>query len=206
MTAPTEGPGPFPGVKDETPLRGKLQRLITGGHGQPAEKRPQTVTGPLGTVPGSPIDTTADLPVPRRLSQAQAQNLLHAELLSAVQSLNESTTQIVGRLKRRGAVNGVMESWAGVIPASGVLARTYEVAVGSVSCENLSAANRMTITSGVPSGDTGGQLAGTGVSYVRANSRGIAPIADHGFTIAGTPGDLLSFEVFTGMQPYGGDL
>lgn len=184
----------------------RLRGAISGpDHEQPPGHPPATVTGPLGTVPGAAaqVDTTAQVTPPAPLSARQADALMTAELLSAVRSLVESTTELAGRLGRRGAVNGVLESWAGVIPASGVIQRTYEVAIGCVSCENISAANLMTIASGVPAGDTGGQTAGTGVTYVRANSRGLAPIADHSFSITGTPGDKVSFEVWAGLQAFG---
>lgn len=185
-----------------SPLQ-RLNNVLYGAGNQPAGKLPAQVTGPLGTVPGAGIDTGAPVPEPRQLSARQAEQLMQAELVAAIRSLVESSTEIVARLGRRGATNGVLESWAGVIPAGGVLQRTYEVAIGSVSVENCSAANLMTVASGVPAGDTGGQSAGTGVSKVRANSRGIAPIGDHSFSITGTAGDVVSFEVFTGLQPYG---
>jgi hypothetical protein len=154
-------------------------------------------------VPATPIDTTKDVPAPRRLTAAQAQTLMMAELNAAVRSLVESSTELAGRLARRGAVNSVLESWAGVFPVTGVITRTYEVAAGSISIENLSAANKVIVTTGVASGDTGANTTGVGVSYIRANALGRAPLADHSFTLTGTAGDSISFEVFTGLQAYG---
>lgn len=180
----------------------RLQQTISGPSKQPVEQLPKTVGGGFGNVPAAPIDTTKTVPAPRRLTAAQAQTLMTAELLSAVRSLVESSTELAGRLSRRGSVNGVMESWAGVIPASGVITRTYEVAVGSISVENLSA-QKLIITSGNAAGDTGANTAGVGVSYIRANAFGRTPVADHSFTITGNPGDSISFEVFTGLQAYG---
>lgn len=190
--------------KSETmsPLQ-RLNATLAGRNNQPDEKLPATVTGPIGTVPGAGIDTTRSVPEPRQLSAHQAEMLMQAELLSAVRSLVESSTEIVARLGRRGASNGVIESWAGVFPASGVITRTYEVAIGCVSVENLSAAAKVIVTSGVAAGDTGANSAGVGVSYVRANSRGLCPLADHSVTFTGTAGDFISFEAFTGLQPYG---
>lgn len=182
---------------------------IPGGQfaGGPAENPPQTVTGPLGTVPGAAVqvDTTREVPQPAPLSAKDADRLMQGELLSAMRSIVESSTEIAGRLKRRGAVNGVMESWAGVFPASGVIARQYEVSVGSVSVANLDPVVVITVASGVPAGDTGGQTAGVGVSYIRANADGRAPIGDHGFTLTGNPGAKVSFEVWLGLQAYGVD-
>jgi hypothetical protein len=181
-------------------LPGALARLQQVG--RPAETLPKTVGGGFGNVPAAPIDTTKDVPAPRRLTPAQAQALMTAELLQAIRSVAESSTEIAGRLGRRGSVNGVMESWAGVIPASGVITRTYEVAVGSIAVENLSA-QKLTINAGTAAGDTGANTAGVGVSYVRPTAAGRSPIGDYSFMITGNPGDLLSFEVFTGLQAYG---
>lgn len=175
--------------------------------GQPeevTEQLPKTVAGGIGVVPASQIDTTKEVPAPKRLSAAQAQTLMLAEMLAATRSLVESSTELAGRLGRRGSINGVLESWAGVIPASGVITRTYEVAAGSISVENLSA-QKVTITTGVAAGDTGANTVGVGVSYVRPNAFGRSPLADHSFTITGNPGDSISFEVFTGLQAYGVD-
>lgn len=181
----------------------RLQQAVNGpAKGRPAETLPKTVGGGFGNVPAAPIDTTKDVPAPRRLSPAQAQTLMTAELLNAIRSVAESSTELAGRLGRRGAVNGVLESWAGAIPASGVITRTYEVAAGSISVENLSA-QKLIVNSGVAAGDTGANAAGVGVSYIRPSAFGRSVIGDHSFLITGNPGDLISFEVFAGLQAYG---
>lgn len=182
---------------------GRLQEAIAKPSTQPVEQLPKTVGGGMGNVAAAPIDTSKQVPEPRSLSPRQAEHLMQAEMLAAMRSLAESSTELAGRLGRRGAVNGVMESWAGVFPTGGVITRTYEVAVGSITVENLSAANKVIVSSGQSAGDTGGQTGGVGVSYVRANSRGIAPIGDHSFVLTGTAGEFVSFEVFTGLQGYG---
>lgn len=188
-------------------LPGALGRAQDATSGNPkraaVETLPKTVDGGLGKVPASPIDTTRTVPEPRKLTAQQAQTLMMAELHSAVRSLVESSTELAGRLGRRGSVNAVLESWAGVFPVSGVITRTYEVAAGSISIENLSATHSLILTTGVAAGDTGANTAGVGVSYIRANALGRSPLADHSFTITGTAGDLISFEVFTGLQAYG---
>jgi hypothetical protein len=183
----------------------RLKSRLYDGSAQPDGTMPKNVQGPLGTVPGAGIDTSRDLPTPapRTLTDRQQQALMTAELIDAIRSIQQTQTEIAGRLERRGAINGVMESWAGTFPTSGIITRTYEVAVGSVRVENLSAAGVVTIVAGVAAGDTGPQAAGVGVSYVRANSAGNAPIADHSITFVGTAGDRISFEVFAGLQAYG---
>lgn len=196
-----------PGNRDFR-LPGALGRsqAATSGNPKPAvEQLPKTVGGGFGSVPAAPIDTTKTVPAEHKLTAAQAQTLMMAELTAAVRSLVESSTEIAGRLGRRGAINSVLESWAGVFPASGVLTRTYEVAAGSISIENLSATHTLIVTTGVAAGDTGANTAGVGVSYIRANAGGRAPLADHSLTITGTAGESISFEVFTGLQAYGVD-
>lgn len=180
----------------------RLQAAVSGPAKQPEESLPKTVGGGFGNVPAAPIDTTRDVPAPRRLSAAQAQALMTAELLQAIRSVAESSTEIAGRLGKRGAVNGVIESWAGPIPTSGVLTRTYEVAVGSISIENLSA-QKLIVNTGVAAGDTGANTVGVGVTYIRPNAFGRSTIGDLSFLITGNPGDLISFEVFAGLQAYG---
>lgn len=183
---------------------GRAQAATSGNLKPVKETLPKTVGGGFGNVPAAPIDTTKQPPAPTRLTAAQAQTLMMAELNAAVRSLVESSTELAGRLGRRGAVNSILESYAGVIPASGVITRTYEVAAGSISVENLSA-QKVIITTGVAAGDTGANTAGVGVSYIRPNALGRAPLADHSFTLTGNPGDSVSFEVFTGLQAYGVD-
>lgn len=183
---------------------GRAQAATSGSSPKPpVESLPKTVGGGMGNVPAAPIDTTKIVPEPHRLTAAQAQALMMAELSAAVRSLVESSTELAGRLGRRGAVNAVLESWAGVFPTNGVITRTYEVAAGSISIENLSATHSLILTTGVAAGDTGANTSGVGVSYVRANALGRSPLADHSFTLTGTAGDLVSFEVFTGLQAYG---
>jgi len=198
MTQPTNRGFRFPGAL------GRSQAATAGNPKKPVEQLPKTVGGGFGSVPAAPIDTTKDVPAPRPLSAAQAQTLMMAELNAAVRSLVESSTELAGRLGRRGAVNSILESWAGLFPASGVITRTYEVAAGSMTIENMGT-HVVTVTTGVAAGDTGANTAGVGVSYVRASAAGKAPLADHSFTITGTAGDAISFEVFTGLQAYGID-
>jgi hypothetical protein len=199
MTQPTNRGFRLPGAL------GRAQDATAGNPKKAVESLPKTVGGGFGSVPAAPIDTTKDLPPVPKLTASQAQTLMMAELNAAVRSLVESSTELAGRLGRRGAINSILESWAGVFPASGVLTRTYEVAAGSIAIENLSATHTLIVTTGVAAGDTGANTAGVGVSYVRANSLGRSPLADHSFTITGTAGDSISFEVFTGLQAYGVD-
>lgn len=181
----------------------RLQAFVSGPERQPPMQIPRAVSGPLGTVPGAPIDTARPLPEPRKISASQAQALMMAELLDAIRSIQETQTELVGRMGRRGAVNGVLDVWAGVFPAVPVISRTYEVAAGSIVVYNLSAAGLVTVVSGIAAGDTGAQGAGFGVGYCPAGQRLIMPLADHSFTMSGTAADKVHYQVFAGLQPYG---
>lgn len=188
----------------EAPLD-RLRRVLYTGEGQPAETLPKSVTGPLGTVPGAGIDTTQQVPEPRQLSDRQAEHLMRAEMIAAVKSLVESTTEITARLGRRGAINGVLDSWGGTFPAGNpsVLTRSYETPPGSIVIVNHSAAGTLTVQSGVAAGDTGPQAGGVGVNYVGPGQRHIMPLNDRSWTMSGTAGDKVSVQAFTGLQPYG---
>lgn len=178
---------------------------LTRPDAQPRSRRPATVSGPLGTVAASPIDTTADIPAPRQMSPRQAEALMHAELLSAVRSLLESTTELTGRLGRRGAINGVIDVWSATFPTGSpsVLTKSYETPAGSIVVENFSVAGLVIVQSGAAAGDTGPQSAGVGVGYCGPGRRLIMPLGDRTWTMQGTAGDKVSVQVFTGLQPYG---
>lgn len=185
-----------------TPLQ-RLNKTLWGSGNQPEGKMPATVTGPLGTVPGAAIDTSAPTPAPRQLSAKQAEHVMWAELIGAVRSLYESSTELAARLGRRGASNGVLDVRGIIIPASGVVTGSYEVTAGSLVIDNLSAANTITVQSGVAAGDTGPQGAGTGVQYVGPGKRLIMPLNDRAWTLSGTAADKVNLQAFTGLQPFG---
>jgi hypothetical protein len=185
-----------------TPLE-RLRTVLYDGGRQPRGIMPSTVQGPLGEVPGAGIDTAREPVQPRQLSERQQQAVMQAELVSAIHSLVDSTTEITARLGRRGAMNGVIDVWGGQFPASGLIQRTYEIAVGSLVIVNLDAATTITVQSGVPAGDTGVQAAGTGVQYVLPLQRHIMPVGDRSFTISGPAGTRIGYQAFTGLQPFG---
>lgn len=189
----------------KTPLN-RLRDVLYNTGDQPAGVMPQSVTGPLGTVPGAGIDTSKPVAAPRPISPRQAEALMNAELLASIRSLVESSTELASRLGRRGAVNGVLDVWAGVFPAVPVLTRTYDVTVGSIVIHNHSAAGQVIVQSGIAAGDTGPQAGGVGVQYVNAGQRLIMPLGDRSWTMSGTAADKVSVQAFTGLQPFGVNL
>lgn len=192
---------------NKTPLD-RLRGVLYNTGDQPAGVMPQSVTGPLGTVPGAGIDTGKPVPAPRAISARQAEALMTAELLAAVRSLVDSSTEIAAALGRRGALNGVIDSWGGTFPAGSpsVLTRSYEVTVGSLVVYNHSAAGQVIVQSGLAAGDTGPQAGGVGVQYVNAGQRLIMPLGDRSWTMSGTAADKISVQAFTGLQPFGVNL
>lgn len=184
----------------------RFRGVIYNTGDQPAGVMPQSVTGPLGTVPGAGIDTSKPVAAPRPISPRQAEALMNAELLASIRSLVESSTELASRLGRRGAVNGVLDVWAGVFPTVPVLTRTYEVTVGSIVIHNHSAAGQVIVQSGIAAGDTGPQAGGVGVQYVNAGQRLIMPLGDRSWTMSGTAADKVSVQAFTGLQPFGVNL
>jgi hypothetical protein len=192
-----------------TPLDRLRTVLYTTGD-QPQGKPPEVVTGGMAAVPGAAaaIDTTKPVPAPRAMSPRQAEALMTAELLAAIRSLVESSTELTARLGRRGAMNGVIDSWGGVFPVGvpSVLTRSYEITVGSLVVHNHSAAGQIIVQSGLAAGDTGPQAGGVGVQYVNAGQRLIMPLGDRSWTMSGTAADKVSVQAFTGLQPFGVNL
>lgn len=163
---------------------------------------PAHVAGGFGIVPAAPIDTAREVPEARKLSPAQAQQLMQAELLQAIRSLVESSTELSSRIGRRGAVNGVLDVFLDTIPAStGYIQRDYPVTVGSIGVINHSAATAIIAHSG-PAGGAA-PASGRGVQRIEPGSYLVMPVADRSFAIWGPATTLLSVQVFTGLQPWG---
>jgi hypothetical protein len=162
---------------------------------------PSSVGGGFGIVPAAPIDTTRKVPEARHLSPREAQALMQAELLQAIRSLVDSSTEISSRLGRRGAVNGVLDVFLDTIPTAGFIQRDYPVTVGSVGIINHSAATAVIVHSG-PAGPTA-PASGRGVQRIEPGSYLVMPVADRTFAIWGASLTVLSVQVFTGLQPWG---
>lgn len=162
---------------------------------------PSSVAGGFGIVPAAPIDTTRKVPDARRLSPREAQALMQAELLQAIRSLVESSTELSSRIGRRGAVNGVLDVFLDTIGTAGFIQRDYPVTVGSIGVINHSATTAITVHSG-PAGPTA-PASGRGVQRIEPGSYLVMPVADRAFAIWGAATTILSVQVFTGLQPWG---
>lgn len=120
---------------------------------------------------------------------------LVAELLDALRQQAQTTTEFMARLGGQ-VINDVLEVATLVIPTEGFIARDYSVAAGCIDVSNLGvAANLMTVTSGGPG--AAAPPSGTGVYIIAGGSRRTVSLASHQFTIWGTAGDKVSFQVFT---------
>jgi hypothetical protein len=180
---------------------GQLQDRVTTATEQPAQSLPAKVSGGLGVVPAAPIDTAKELPEPRRLSAAQAERLMTAELLSAVRSLVMSSTEIADRLGRRGATNGVLDVFLEPAGVGGYITRSYPVTIGCVGIINHSEDAAAVVHSGPPG--PAAPSRGTGVQQIEPGSFLVVPIADRSFTCWAAAETKLSVQVFTGLQPWG---
>lgn len=119
---------------------------------------------------------------------------LVAELLDALRQQAQSTTEFMARLGGQ-VINDVLEVYTGVIPPEGYITRDYNVAAGCIDLSNLGvAANLMTVTSG---GVGSAVPSGTGSYAIAGGTRRTVALASRQFTIWGTAGDRMSFQVFT---------
>lgn len=130
-----------------------------------------------------------------RPSGREARRVLDAELLAELRHFAQTSTQFMERLAGQ-AVNNVLDVFSGTFPTSGEFDRSYDVAAGAITVNNLGAAGHIiTVVS-----DTPGAAAppgGTGVYFVDGGTSRTVPLASHKFTVWGTAGDKVSFAVYT---------
>jgi hypothetical protein len=140
------------------------------------------------------MSTTRDL-LTRRATVKQLEDLI-AEL----RAYHATSSAFMARLQAAGITNGVLDSFTDVFPAVGYLTRSYHVQCGSLVIINA-AATAVTITPGPP-GPTAPQV-GPGIQVIPASSYLTVPIQHHSWTAWGTEDAQLSWQAFTGLQPYG---
>lgn len=164
---------------------------------------PTTVEGGYGRVPGAKaqIDTTAQAPKLRGMSPADARNLMNAEILTALRSLNDSTTALTSQIGRQGAANGVLRVELGLFPAGGALEYNHPVTVGSVIIYNPGSGD-ITVQLG-PGVSTSAPTSGTGLHIVPPGALIPIPIGSKGFVLYGTAGQYVNVQAYTGLQGYG---
>lgn len=101
-------------------------------------------------------------------------------------------------------VNGCLEAATEKFDANGIIARSYHTPIGSVVVTNVSGATVL-VAAGPPAAGSSPTVTSTGkgLQQVPANFQGPMPLDDVAVTFYGTAGTVISFQVWTGLQPYG---
>lgn len=124
------------------------------------------------------------------------------QILRELNGFNDLSTTWAARLSGR-STNGVLEVATLPFDSSGVLTRGYGASIGAVLVTNATGAN-VTVMAGPPSGSVA-PTQGAGVQVIPTGAFLTVPIDHRAFTIYGTAGQAVSFQAFTGLQPYGVD-
>lgn len=128
-----------------------------------------------------------------RITSGKVRQELSEQLLSELQHLNSTQTEMMARLAGGLILNNVLGVETVTIPSSGFVQRDYPVAVGAV--EIRTAAHSVTFAAG--GGASSPPQVGTGVYPVPANTVQVINLGSTTFTVYGSPGDVLSWQVFT---------
>lgn len=96
-------------------------------------------------------------------------------------------------------LNDVLECELAAIGAEGYAVMGYHTAVGSVALANHGTGT-MTVQGGAPAGGSAPGR-GPGLGRVDAGSAATLNVTGTVITIYGTPGDVFTFQAFTGGQP-----
>lgn len=145
----------------------------------------------LGKVPAQPGD---------RINPKDAERILAGALLQELRDLNQTTTARQARLQSQ-VVNGVLEAGTQVLDSSGQFTRSYHAAIGALVVTNATGA-LLTVVSTAGAGPTA-PTAGNGVHLVPSGLVMTIPIDNRGFTLYGLAGQPISFQAWTGLQPFG---
>jgi hypothetical protein len=127
------------------------------------------------------------------ITGSKVRDELTAQLLSELQHLNATQTEMMARLAGGLILNNVLGVETVLIPASGFVQRDYPLAVGAV--EIRTPARPVIFAAG--GGASSPPQVGTGVYPVPANTVQVINLGSTTFTVYGTPGDTLSWQVFT---------
>jgi hypothetical protein len=129
------------------------------------------------------------------------QERLTALLLEEMRAQHATMTELVAKLTGR-AVNGVLDVQTITFDSTGMWTRGYGTTIGSVLVCNPSTSASVTVLNGAPS-TSGVPTTGTGVQVLPPGSYLPVPIDSRAFTVYGTAGQVVSFQVFTGLQALG---
>lgn len=127
-----------------------------------------------------------------------AERILFAEMLSRLETMQASMTGFMERYQGR-LLNGVLAVETAIFDASGMISRNYHAPAGCIQVRNPGT-HTVTVSSAGPTGSA--PPVGPGVWIMPAASRDVVSLGSTTFTLYGTVGDTVSFQVFSiGPQP-----
>lgn len=137
-----------------------------------------------------------DLEVPTKAPRGRAaERILAAEQLEVMRALRLTMTEWAAKLAGN-TVNNTLAVQTRTFPAEGILPLTYHVAAGAIRVTNLGVAANLVTVHGAPNQGYA-PTEGVGVYVVPGGTRETIPMDSHTITLYGTPGDRVSFMVFT---------
>jgi hypothetical protein len=131
---------------------------------------------------------------PRHAEKILAGELLH-ELRTSHQLQTEHWAKATSQI-----VNGCLEAGSQKLDASGSYALTFKTVIGSFVITNLTGA-AIVVSAGRPGPSA--PTIGNGVHNIPANFQTTVPIGDQSLTVWGPAAGLISYQAWTGLQPYG---
>lgn len=139
---------------------------------------------------------------PEELRGKNAERTLTALMLAELREQNALMTEFTARLGSQ-IQNNVLEVATRVIPATGVVSGEYGVAAGCIVVDNLSGSS-VTVSSAGPQGSA--PISGIGVTIVPAGVMRVVNLASRSWSIYGTAGDTVTYQVLTRGGLVGGGL
>lgn len=147
------------------------------------------------TEPATPSGADVRYTKPKDALQAVA-----VEILAELRLARDIRTAEAARRNSQ-LLNDVLEVGSFIIPADGILIRSYQTGVGSIVVANASGFT-VTVQAGTTS-SSAAPTSGRGVQVIPNNSWLGIPIGAHAFTIFGTPGTTVSIQAYTSMYGIG---
>jgi hypothetical protein len=182
---------------DRTRLRKGVRDLMSAP--------PEKVTGGYGVVPGAKhmVNTNAPLPA-QKFTKRDADNLMQAEMLTAMRELVESTTELTSLIGRQGTLNGVLRVGTYKFNADGVMELSHPVTVGSALIFNPSdnPSDAITVQLG-PGAAAATPGYGQGFQYVPGGRSLPVAVGQKAIVLYGQTDGLVCVQAFTGLQAFG---
>ena len=123
----------------------------------------------------------------------KAERQFWGEALANLEAMHRTLTSFMERFQGV-ALNNTLEVCTATFDSGAFITRSYHAAAGSVEVANLST-HPVTVSSGGPAGAA--PAGGRGVAIVQAGVKSTIALASTSFTLYGTAGDQVTFQVFT---------